>query len=58
MISLRIQQWMMKFLRKRGWVVFYLEEEYRECKQVCWLKLYLSEIEKENRYIPTHAELG
>lgn len=34
---------MMRFLRKRGWVVFYLEEEFRQCKDVCWLKLYLSE---------------
>ena len=34
---------MAKFLRKRGWVVFYLEEQARECKDMCWLKLYLSE---------------
>lgn len=31
---------MARFLRKRGWVVFYLEEEARACKNVCWLKLY------------------
>ncbi len=31
---------MMHYLRKRGWVVFYLEEEARECKDMCWLKLY------------------
>lgn len=31
---------MMRYLRKRGWVVFYLEPEHRDCKDVCWLKLY------------------
>jgi hypothetical protein len=35
---------MMRFLRKRGWVVFYLEEEARVCNNgMCWLKLYNSE---------------
>ena len=34
---------MMRFLRKRGWAVFYLEEQARECKDMCWLKLYDSE---------------
>ncbi len=32
-----------RFLRKRGWVVFYLEEEARKCKDMCWLKLYQDE---------------
>lgn len=32
---------MMRFLRKRGWVVFYLEPKARTCNDgVCWLKLY------------------
>ena len=31
---------MMNYLRKHGWVVFYLEEQARECKDMCWLKLY------------------
>lgn len=31
---------MMQYLRNRGWVVFYLEEQNRECKDICWLKLY------------------
>lgn len=32
---------MMRFLRKRGWVVFYLEKEHRICNgDVCWLQLY------------------
>ncbi len=34
---------MARFLRKRGWVVFYLEEGARKCKGECWLKLYQSE---------------
>lgn len=35
---------MANFLRKRGWVVFYLEEEFRTCSnELCWLKLYLSD---------------
>lgn len=37
---------MMNYLRKRGWVVFYLEEEARECKNMCWLKLYKKELVK------------
>ena len=31
---------MMRYLRKRGWVVFYLEPRNRDCKGICWLKLY------------------
>ena len=31
---------MSRFLRKRGWVVFYLEEENRICNGTCWLNLY------------------
>lgn len=31
---------MANFLRKRGWVVFYLNEQSRTCKGVCWLELY------------------
>lgn len=38
---------MAKFLRKRGWVVFYLEEEHRTCKGQCWIDLYQAE-EKRN----------
>ena len=37
---------MMRYLRKRGWVVFYLEGASRECNVenggICWLKLYQS----------------
>ena len=39
---------MARFLRKRGWVVFYLEERARTCNEgTCWLKLY-QEGEKRN----------
>ena len=31
---------MANFLRKRGWVVFYLEEKARTCNGECWLKIY------------------
>lgn len=32
---------MMRYLKKRGWVVFYLEERDRTCNDgTCWLKLY------------------
>lgn len=37
---------MMRFLRKRGWVVFCLEEQARECKDMCWLKLYEAQLKK------------
>ena len=35
-------RWMMRYLQKRGWVVFYLDEENRHCSACCWLKLYES----------------
>ncbi len=34
------------YLRKRNWVAFYLEPQYRECKEMCWLKIYESEQKK------------
>ena len=40
-MALFIQQLMMRFLRRRGWVVFYLDEQARSCKSgTCWLQLY------------------
>ena len=40
-------RWMMRYLQKRGWVVFYLDEEVRRCgKGVCWLDLYQHEARK------------
>ena len=48
-ILLWIQQRMTVYLRNRGWVVFYLEEEHRKCdRSGCWLGLYQSE-EKRDR---------
>ena len=35
-----------RYLRKRGWVVFYLDSERRTCKGGCWLTLYESEVGK------------
>ncbi len=36
---------MANYLRKRKWVVFYLEPKYRKCNgDVCWLKTYESEV--------------
>jgi len=31
-----------KYLRRRGWVVFYLEEQARQCPNDCWLNVYKS----------------
>ena len=43
-----IERWMMRFLRKRGWVVFYLDEPARKCRgDFCWLALYESERMKD-----------
>ena len=43
-MSKRIQQWMMRYLRDRGWVVFWLDEEARKCAGGnCWLKLWQEE---------------
>ena len=39
---------MMRYLRKRNWVVFYLDSKSRTCNDgVCWLKLYESETKGE-----------
>lgn len=32
-----------KWLKSRGWVVFYLEKRSRQCNDMCWLKLYEQE---------------
>jgi hypothetical protein len=38
------QRIMARFLRRRGWVVFYLDPEVRHCGPIspdcCWLRLY------------------
>lgn len=39
---------MMNYLRKRGWVVFYLEENVRVCSgTTCWLQIYNSEMNRK-----------
>ena len=41
---------MMRYLRKRGWVVFYLEPKYRVCdKECCWLQLYKAQLTSEGK---------
>lgn len=41
---------MMSYLRKRGWVVFYLEPKYRKCdNECCWLKLYEAELVRKGK---------
>ena len=38
---------MAAYLRRAGWVVFYLDPQSRECRQdTCWMRLYQSEINK------------
>ena len=37
---------MANYLKKHGWVVFYLDEQSRHCSgpgQVCWLEIYNAE---------------
>ncbi len=46
-LSLLIKQAMARYLRKRGWVAFYLEPMFRECNEMCWLHLYEEEMRKE-----------
>ena len=42
------ERMMMEYLEKRGWVVFYLEPEQRQCgAKICWLKLYNEERKNE-----------
>lgn len=49
-MKLFIQQWMMSYLRKRGWVVFYLEKEHRTCSNTtCFLNLYDAILEDEEK---------
>ena len=38
---------MMRYLQKRGWVVFYLEPKARTCNNICWLKLYETELNRK-----------
>jgi hypothetical protein len=31
---------MANYLKRHGWVCFYLEEAHRDCRAGCWLSLY------------------
>ncbi len=43
---------MMRYLRKRGWVVFYLENSARVCPgDFCWLNIYNQEQGREDNNI-------
>lgn len=33
-------RWMATWLRRRGWVCFYLDDQARSCRSLCWLDLY------------------
>ena len=37
-------RWMMRYLERRGWVVFYLDDASRQCgNNICWIELYESQ---------------
>ncbi len=39
---------MARFLRNRGWVVFYLEPQARKCNSdMCWLEAYRAETKEK-----------
>ena len=47
---MKMQRFMMRFLRKRGWVVFYLEKRARTCKgNTCWMQLYQEQLERDDQ---------
>lgn len=33
-------RWMARYLERRGWVVFCLDEDKRSCDHGCWMQLY------------------
>lgn len=37
------QRLVAKWLRRKGWVCFYLDEQARHCSASCWLELYQAE---------------
>lgn len=44
------QRWAAKWLKRRGWVCFYLDQEYRTCNGgTCWLRLYQDGERREQR---------
>ena len=40
-----VDRWLARYLKRRGWVVFWLDEDARHCIAPghCWLALYESE---------------
>lgn len=50
----KIDRLLMRYLRRRGWVVFWLDEParrcsaQRECPGVCWMALYEDERQAGN----------
>jgi len=55
---------LVRYLRKRGWVVFWLDEIARKCRGECWLAIYeqerlrdeIKEIEKDLPYALRDAD--
>lgn len=49
-MQLKIQQWMMRYLRRKGWIVFWLDPISRTCNspEVCWLQVYMSDIKNNS----------
>lgn len=47
-MTLRLQQWMARYMRRRGWAVFYLDPSARECRQGwCWMQEYQAQQNRE-----------
>jgi hypothetical protein len=47
-------RWMAAWLRRRGWVCFYLDEPARHCGPGgCWLQLYQASLRRVDREQPT-----
>ena len=52
-------RWMAYYLRRRGWVVFYLDASYRTCHGAaantnCWLRVYQAEEDRALKAFITH----
>lgn len=46
----RFERMLCSFLRKRGWIVFWLDSEARHCSGVCWLAQYESSEGRKPKY--------
>jgi len=38
-----LQRFMMRYLRNRGWIVFWLDPINQHCTGVCWLKEFIND---------------